>query len=304
MSFDESELLGSSNGRVYLIDASIYVYRGFRELPSTTVDRCGVQANAVHGFIESLLEIFESEQPQLIACAFDPVDNAASRRAIDPRYKQHRKSRPPELVSQFAQCRDWCDAIGVVQIERAGHEADDVIAALASLAKLRHLPVTVVTADKDLAQVIRPGDELWEPSKGRRLQYGRLQKRLGVKPEQVADLLALCGDKVDNIDGVPGLGPRMAARLLVKWGDLQTLANNLDAVSSMKFRGATVIAPVLKEYWSTVMASRRLTGVLPVPDMPQTIASLALNPPSDWRSMAEALALPPQLIERWSEVLS
>lgn len=293
-----------SNGRVYLVDASIYVYRGFREVHSTTVDREGVQANAVHGFVDSLLGLFESEGPRYLACAFDPPDNAAARQAIDPCYKQHRKPRPPELISQFAQCRAWCDAIGVAQYEFAGQEADDVIALLAELAHAQQLPVTVVTADKDLAQVIRPGDELWELQKNRRLQYGRLQKRLGIKPEQVPDMLALSGDKVDNIAGVPGLGPRMAARLLVKWGDLQNLSENLDAVGAMKFRGAEAIAPVLREYWPVVLASRRLTGVLPVAGLPQAVDALERGPVKGWREMAQALALSERNIERWQAVLA
>lgn len=291
------------NGRVYLLDASIYVYRGFRELRSTVVDRAGVQANAVHGFVGSLLNILESERPHYLACAFDPPDNAAARRAINPLYKAHRKPRPPELISQFAQCRDWCDAIGVAQFELAGQEADDVIAALAELAHERQLPVTVVTADKDLAQVIRPGDEIWDPSKAKRLQYGRLQKRLGIRPEQVADMLALCGDKVDNIDGVPGLGPRMAARLLAKWGDLDRLSQNLDAVATMKFRGAEAIAPVLKAHWPTVVAARQLTGVLVVAGLPDSVQAIARKPSGDWGSMAQALALPAEDIDRWQAVL-
>lgn len=297
------ELQTAQNGRVYLVDASIYVYRGFRELRSTVVDREGVQANAVYGFLGSLLDIFESEQPKFLACAFDPPDNAAARRAINADYKAHRKPRPPELISQFARCRAWCDAIGVAQFERAGQEADDVIAALALLAHKQQLPITVVTADKDLAQVIRPGDEIWDPSKAKRLQYGRLQKRLGVKPEQVADMLALCGDKVDNIAGVPGLGPRMAARLLSKWGSLHNLSQNLDAVASMKFRGAEAIAPVLKQHWPVVLAARQLTGVLLVADLPKSVDMLGRKPAGDWLEMAHALALPEEQVARWQAVL-
>lgn len=293
------------NGRVYLMDASIYVYQGFRDLPAATVSRDGTQVNAVHGFIGSLLSLFESERPHYFGCAFDPVDNAAARRAIDATYKAHRKPRPPELVSQFAQCRAWCDAIGVSQYELAGQEADDVIAALAVLARSAHLPVTVVTADKDLAQVIRPGDELWDPRRDRRLQYSRLCKRLGIRPDQVADMLALSGDKVDGIAGVPGLGPRMAARLLVRWGDLATLGENLDEVGKMKFRGAQAITPVLREHWPVVLASRRLTGVLPVQGLPGDVAALARRDAGDgWQAMAQELALPEDWLKRWQAVLA
>lgn len=294
----------SHNGRLYLVDASIYVYRGFKRLPSTLVDREGVQANAVRGFVDSLLSLFESESPRYIACAFDPVDNARARRAIDPDYKRHRKPRPPELISQFARARQWCEAVGVPHFEPPGQEADDVVAALAELARARRLPVTVVSADKDLAQVVRPGDELWEPGDGRRLQYGRLRKRLGVAPEQLPDLLALCGDKADNIAGVPGLGPRMAARLLARWGDLATLADNLDAVGEMKFRGAREIAPVLRREWPRVLHARRLTGALPVAGLPGELKALARRPVGDWRAQARALALPERSVERWRQVLA
>ncbi|MGB0866359.1 MAG: 5'-3' exonuclease [Granulosicoccaceae bacterium] len=299
-----SDLSPARNGRVYLVDASIYVYQGFKSVPSSTLDSEGVQSNAVHGFINSLLQLFESEGPHYIACAFDPTNNARARQAIDARYKQHRKPRPPELISQFAVCRRWCDAIGVAQFEPSGHEADDVIAALADTARAQQLPVTVVSADKDLAQVIRPGDEVWELQKNRRLQYGRLRKRLGVAPEQVPDLLALCGDKVDNIAGVPGVGPRMAARLLARWGDLKTLSENLDAVAAMKFRGAAAIAPVLQEYWPVVVASRRLTGVLAVGGLPTDVNALARCRAGNWRDMARHLALPERVIERWRMVLA
>lgn len=303
MSSDLSALSPIRNGRVYLLDASIYVYQGFRVLPSSLVDCHGVQSNAVHGFIEFLLQILESERPHFLGCVFDPVDNAAARQAIDPAYKSHRKARPDELTEQFGRCRQWCDLVGVAQFERAGQEADDIIAALANLARSERLPVTVVSADKDLAQVIRPGDELWEPVRGRRLQYGRLKKQLGINPEQVADLLALCGDKADNIQGVPGLGVRMAARLLAKWGNLQQLGEHLGDVAFMKFRGAKAIAPVLAQHWPVVLASRRLTGSLAVTDLPLSIDALAVKAGGDWQAMAASLALPESSIARWQAAI-
>jgi len=154
-------------------------------------------------------------------------------------------------------------------------EADDIIGQFAEIAQRQSHPVTIISADKDLAQFIRQADCYWNFAKNTRSSFQQLHKRFGVRPQHIADLLALCGDKVDNIPGVPGVGAATAARVLTKWGNLDGVFANLDGVAAMRFRGAPHVAVLLREYESTVRFARQLTGLIYCDALPTQLDAIA-----------------------------
>jgi len=164
------------------------------------------------------------------------------------------------------------------QFARNRFEADDIIGTLAEMARRKRYRNCILSADKDLAQFIGPNDVYWNFAKKTRLDYRALNKQFGIKPEQIADMLAICGDKVDNIPGIPGVGAATAARLLVKWGDLDSLFEHVDQVAKMKFRGAARVSELLATHEDTVRLARQLTGLFPVPDLPDSITALKRKP--------------------------
>jgi len=119
----------------------------------------------------------------------------------------------------------------------------------------------------------------WNFAQNTRSTYQQLSKRFGVRPQQMADLLALCGDKTDNIPGVPGVGVATAAKVLTKWGNLDGVMANLDGVAGMRFRGAPHVAVLLAEHENTVRMARRLTGLIPCDALPQSLDALRYSPP-------------------------
>lgn len=254
--------------RLYLIDSSIYIFRAWFILPSSITNSEGDAVNALYGFADFLAQVLEQTSATYIVCAFDQSLGSSARNAIYPPYKANRDPAPLELKKQFAWCQALCDQIGIAQFARAEYEADDIIGTLAATASKADFRTTILSADKDLAQFIGEHDEYWNFAKKERLDARGIEKRFGINASQIADMLALCGDKVDNIPGIPGVGQATAARLLKKWGNLERLFENREAVADMKFRGSARVAQLLSEHEDTVRLARQLTGLLPVDDLP------------------------------------
>lgn len=254
--------------RLYLIDASIYIFRSWYVLPDSVVDADGAPANAIYGFGDFLLQFLERTRPSHVAVAFDQSLETSARNDLYPAYKANREPAPPALRRQFDHCRALARAAGLAEFASAHCEADDIIGTLAATARGAGFAVTIVTGDKDLAQLVGDDDEWWDFARDRRLDGRGIEKHFGVRPDQIADMLALAGDPVDNIPGVPGIGKATAARLLRRWGDIDALYENVAAVETMKFRGARRIAGLLREHEPVVRLSRQLTVTLPADDLP------------------------------------
>ncbi|MFP4155470.1 MAG: 5'-3' exonuclease [Halothiobacillaceae bacterium] len=267
--------------RAWLIDSHAHIFRAFHLWPQAMTDDRGHPVNALHGFADFLLELLESLQRSddgelTVICAFDAPCNRGFRQAIYPGYKAHRPPPPPLLVEQFSRCRALAEAAGLPVLDHPGYEADDVIGTLARELRSGGHQLTILTGDKDLAQLLAPGDRWWNPGRNRILEHGDIERHFGVRPEQIPDWLALTGDASDNIPGVPGIGPRIAARLLRKHVDLDGIYGNLNAVYGMKFRGAPRAQKLLIEHEQTVRLARRLTGI--VQDLPLTAGSRSWRP--------------------------
>lgn len=256
--------------RLYLIDASIYIFRSWYTLPDSIVDAVGQPANAIYGFGDFLLQFIERTRPSHVAVAFDQSLETSARNELFPDYKANREPAPEALKCQFDRCRALARAAGMAEFASAHCEADDIIATLTGRARAAGFAVTVVTGDKDLAQVVREHDEWWDFARDRRLDGRGIEKHFGVRPDQIADMLALAGDPVDNIPGVPGIGKATAARLLRRWDNINALYDNVGAVETMKFRGAKRIAGLLQEHEPVVRLSRQLTATFPADGLPDS----------------------------------
>ena len=260
--------------RAYLIDSSIYIYRGWHTVPVTRLDKDGQLVNALHGYADMLLMLLESEHPTHIACAFDKRMDNCWRREIDPRYKAHRPETPPNLRRQFLVCQKLVDLAGIANFVSDRYEADDIIGTLSRNLRKCSINCSIVTADKDLTQLVQDGDFWWEFSHNKRLDSKGIFILWGVYPEQIADLLALCGDRVDNIEGVPGIGNKTAVRVLTKYGNVEAVLSNIDTVGEMKFRGATRTKNLIYMYQDNVRLAKQLTIIKNDPSLPNDPSAL------------------------------
>ena len=246
---------------IYLIDASVYVFRAYYSMPPDMTDRDGNPAHATFGFARFLGDLIERVKPQYLAVAFDESLTTSFRNQIYPAYKANRDPPPADLKLQFASCREFCHHAGVAAFSHAHYEADDIVGSLMARCRRDGLPATLVTRDKDFAQLIRLGDVYWDYSDNAHYRYHEIENRFGVAPERFADFLALMGDSVDNIRGVPGVGPKTAAALMKEFVSLEELYDNLDRVAEIPVRGASKLAAKLAEHREAAFLARRLTEI-------------------------------------------
>jgi 5'-3' exonuclease len=252
----------SGEGRtIYLIDASIYIFRSWFSLPDTLIASDGAPVNAVYGFLRFLTEFFESTRPVNVMVAFDQSLTTSFRNEIYPEYKANRESAPPELRLQLEACERLVDSLGISSLKHPRFEADDLIASVAVLARDSGYQVVVVSGDKDLSQVLQEGDLWWDYARNRKLDAQGVYDHFGVWPDQITDFLALAGDAVDNIPGVPGIGPKTAARLLRVYKNIEQLYERIEEVPRLGVRGAAKLAGRLVEHREAVMLARRLTAL-------------------------------------------
>jgi 5'-3' exonuclease len=248
--------------RAYLIDSSIYIFRGWHGYSDEITDADGNPTNAVYGFTEFLHQLIELEQPEYIACAFDAKQTDSYRRQLYPEYKANRPPAPEELKRQFKYCRDFCRAAGLADFSSNRYEADDIIGTLATRLRNEDYAITILSADKDLAQLIRPGDIWWDFARNKIMHYRDVEKSFGVNPELIADLLALTGDKVDNIPGIPGVGYKMASNLLKKYPSVEQVIENISQISKMKFRGSARIQQLVEQHQHILPLNKKLTTIV------------------------------------------
>jgi DNA polymerase-1 len=259
---------------IYLIDASVYVFRAYYSMPPDMTDRDGQPAHATFGFARFLGDLIERATPHYIAVAFDESLTTSFRNQLYPAYKANRDPPPADLKQQFASCREFCRHVGVQSFSHAHYEADDIVGTLMTRCRREGLPATLVTRDKDFAQLIRAGDVYWDYADNAHYRYHQIEDRFGVAPERFADFLALMGDSVDNIKGVPGVGPKTAAALMKVFASLEELYDNLDQVADIPVRGAGKLAAKLTEHREAAFLARRLTEI--ACDMPLEIARAEL----------------------------
>ena len=220
--------------QLVLIDGSGYIFRAFHALPMM-VSPNGVPVNAVFGFTKMLMKLMDDLQPSHVLVIFD-AGRVTFRNDIYPDYKQNRTDPPDELVPQFSLVRDATEALSLPVAELPGFEADDLIASYARMAQETGTDCLIVSSDKDLMQLVRPGVTMLDPMKQRRISDAEVAEKFGVLPNRVVDVQSLAGDSTDNVPGVPGIGIKTAAELINQFGDLDSLLAGAETIKQPKRR--------------------------------------------------------------------
>ena len=264
--------------RAYLVDASVYVFRAYYSIEPSFFDRDGNPSHAVYGFVGFLCTLLQQASPSHLAICFDEALESSFRNEIYPDYKANREPAPPELRRQFAHCRAVAEALGIDCFSDAEYEADDLIGTLARRRREAGQRITVLSSDKDLVQVLKSGDEWWDFARQRRLDPDGVEETFGVRPEQMADFLALTGDPVDNIPGVPGIGPKSAAAILGHFGTVDVLLERLDELPFLSFRGAKAAHRRIRDGREDLLLARRLTRIVDDAPIPEPVPDLRRRP--------------------------
>ncbi|NNF18019.1 MAG: exodeoxyribonuclease IX [Gammaproteobacteria bacterium] len=260
---------------LYLIDSSVYVFRAYYSLPDTMTDAAGNPVNAVYGFTNFLYELLMRETPVYIGAAFDISLTSSFRNDIYPPYKANREPAPEELKRQFVYCRRIAAEMGLPCFADSTCEADDIIGTLATKWRKHGEPVTIVSRDKDLMQLIEKDDTYWDYAGDKRISYAQVKDTLGVSADRVADFLALTGDAVDNIPGVPGIGKKTASVLLDAYTSIDDVYAHLDDLHLLNIRGAKSLKTKLAEHKDKAYLARQLTDIRR--DMPISAARSGLK---------------------------
>ena len=246
---------------IFLVDASCYVFRAYHSILPDMRDRDGNSVHAVFGFARFLGDLIERIRPTYIAVAFDERCSGSYRNRIYPAYKANRERAPTDLVAQLACCRELCRHLGAAVFVDPQYEADDVIGTLAQQMRTHGVRAAFIGRDKDLAQLMRDGDLFWDFGFRSQFGYHDIERHFGVAPERFADYLALTGDSIDNIPGVPGIGQRTAAALMKAFGSLDELYADLAGVARLKLRGAASLPARLTAHREAVYLARALTRI-------------------------------------------
>ena len=240
---------------LYLVDGSGYIFRAYHRLPPLT-NKHGEPVGAVYGYTTMLWkladELHAADGPTHMAVILDKSSHSFRNEMYD-QYKAHRPPPPEDLVPQFPMIRDATRAFSLPCIEEEGFEADDIIASYAKAALAEGWQVTIVSSDKDLMQLIEPGSlDLYDTMNNRRLSVEHVHEKFGVGPDKLGEVLALMGDSVDNVPGVPGIGPKRAAELINEYGDVEAVLAAAPDMKKSKMRDNLI------EHAEAARLSRRL----------------------------------------------
>ena len=245
-----------------LIDGSGFLFRAYHALPPMTRPD-GTPVNAVFGFSNMLAKLLREHVGTHIAVIFDAGSKTFRNRLYDA-YKAQRPPPPDDLIPQFRLVREATEAFGVPAVELEDWEADDLIAAYARATSDAGGQTTIVSSDKDLMQLIRPGVEMLDPIKQKPIGPAEVMEKFGVTPDKMIDVQALIGDPVDNVPGVPGIGPKGAAQLINEFGDLETVLAAAPAMKPSKRRD-NLIEHAEKARLSRELVTLRTDTPMPVP---------------------------------------
>jgi DNA polymerase I len=260
---------------LYLVDGSSYIFRAYHRLPPLT-NRHGQPAGAVYGYTTMLWKLADglnkAEGPTHMAVILDASEQTHRNQMYD-QYKAHRPPPPEDLVPQFPLIRVATRAFSIPCIEEDGLEADDIIACYVTAAKQAGWRVTIVSSDKDLMQLIDEdaGIDMLDTMNDRRIGRNEVLEKFGVPPEKVGDVLALMGDSVDNVPGVPGVGPKTASQLIQQFGDLETVLASTDQISKPKLKQSLI------EHADAARLSRELVRLVCDANLPEPLEALSMK---------------------------
>lgn len=258
-----------------LVDGSSYLFRAYHAPPHLTNSR-GEATGAIYGVVNMLKSLLRQYQPEQMAVVFD-AKGPTFRNDLYSEYKAHRPPMPDDLRSQIEPLHRIIEAMGLPLLCVSGVEADDVIGTLARQASLEGRHTLISTGDKDMAQLVDQHVTLINTMTNTVLDPQGVVDKFGIPPELIIDYLALMGDKVDNIPGLPGVGEKTAAALLQGLGSIQQIYQQLDKVATLTFRGAKTMAAKLEEYRSQLELSYQLATIKTDVELPYQLADLMIK---------------------------
>jgi DNA polymerase-1 len=264
----------SASPHLYLVDGSSYIFRAYHRLPPLT-NRHGQPSGAVYGYTTMLWKLADglnrADGPTHMAVILDASEHTFRNELYD-QYKAHRPPPPEDLVPQFPLIRVATRAFSIPCIEEAGLEADDIIACYVHEAKRQGWKVTIVSSDKDLMQLVEDGQvDMLDTMNDRRIDSAYVREKFGVGPEALGDVLALMGDKVDNVPGVPGIGPKTASQLIAEFGSLEAVLANAEKITKPKLKQSLI------DHAEAARLSRKLVELVCDAKLPQPLEELALK---------------------------
>src|ERR1043165_7459055 len=265
----------SVTNHLYLVDGSSYIFRAYHRLPPLT-NRHGQPAGAGYGYRAMRWKLADglskADGPTHMAVILDASEHTHRNEMYD-QYKAHRPPPPEDLVPQFPLIRVATRAFSIPCIEEEGLEADDIIACYVTAAKAAGGKGRMVSSDKDLMQLIDEdaGIDMLDTMNDRRIGREQVLEKFGGPPEKVGDVLALMGDSVDNVPGVPGVGPKTASQLIQAFGDLETVLASTDQISKPKLKQS------LAHHAENARLSRELVRLVCEPPLPEPLDALSLK---------------------------
>lgn len=277
--------MAEQHNHLYLVDGSSYIFRAYHRLPPLT-NRHGVPAGAVYGYTAMLWKLADglnrSDGPTHMAVILDK-SSTTFRNAMYDQYKANRPPPPDDLIPQFPLIRTATRAFSIPCIETEGLEADDIIACYTKAALAAGWSTTIVSSDKDLMQLIEPGVDMLDTMNDRRIDADYVIGKFGVPPEKLGDVLALMGDSVDNVPGVPGIGPKTASQLINDFGSLEAVLAGTDAIKKPKLKQSLI------DHADNARMSRELVRLECNAALPEPLEDLLLKgiPPEPLREFLE-----------------
>lgn len=259
-----------------LVDGSSYLFRAYHSPPHTTTSR-GEPTGAIYGVVNMLKSLLRQFNPSQMVVVFD-AKGPTFRNDMYSEYKAHRPPMPDDLRCQIEPLHQIIQAMGLPLLCISGVEADDVIGTLAVQASQQGRHVLISTGDKDMAQLVNPHVSLINTMTDTILDPAGVVEKFGIGPELIIDFLALMGDKVDNIPGLPGVGEKTAQALLQGIGAIDTLYQRLDDIAGLGFRGSKTIADKMREYKDQLLLSYQLATIKTDVELPVSYQQLSLQP--------------------------
>jgi DNA polymerase-1 len=251
--------MAESRGTLYLVDGSGYMFRAFHAIPPLNNSR-GLPTNATYGFLRMVLKLLKDTHPSHIAMVFDPPGKTF-RDDLFESYKANRTEMPSDLGVQIPYIHRAVEALRMRQLMIDGFEADDVIGTLALRAAREKFDCVIVTGDKDFKQLVGPHITLLDTMSDKRVGVREVREQFGVDPEAVIDIMALMGDSIDNVKGLPGVGPKTASALIQHFGSLEGLFAGLDRLEDSGIRGAAKLRTLITEHRGEVELARKLVRI-------------------------------------------
>ena len=245
--------------RLFLIDGSAYIFRAFYAIPAAK-NSGGLPVNAVFGFTNLLLKLLKRHRPEYAVVALD-AGRKTFRNQIFPGYKANRPTLPDSLLAQIPYFRRMLQGLNLALLEASGYEADDIIATLCDRLCQEQCRLVVVSSDKDLMQLVTDRISLLDSASERWIGVAEVERKFGVTPEKVVQVIGLMGDPVDNIPGVEGIGEKTAIALIRQFDTLENLFNRLDEVERVTLRGAARLRKMLEGGKEAAFLSRELATV-------------------------------------------